>query len=324
MTFFNVFAFGAGMVALINPCGFGLLPAYLGVFLGQKDESTSKWISLNRAQGVGLAMSLGMIVIFAFVGLALGGLEAIGRFLPYFNIALGFGLIILGVRMMRGYQLNLKLPKLNKGGGSGSFASMFLFGMSYATASLTCTLALFIVAINSANTTVAPGESTFIPRLGALVSYGIGMGLLATMLTLLLALGKTSIVGQFRNILPKINAFSGFLLLIVGPYSILYGIWELQVLMEPPIGTEGVMAWEWLNSFNLGVSNIQGTVSSWFGSEVTLFGQTTRRTNWLGWPFVIINVILIIGGFIARRRVSTQTPTDLPTNTNTDSVETAA
>ena len=54
MTFFNVFAFGAGMVALINPCGFGLLPAYLGVFLGQKEESSNRWISLNRAQGLSL------------------------------------------------------------------------------------------------------------------------------------------------------------------------------------------------------------------------------------------------------------------------------
>ena len=75
MTFFNAFAFGVGMVALINPCGFGLLPAYLGVFLGQNDESTSKWISLNRAQGVGLAMTLGMLLVFGFFGLVLGGLQ---------------------------------------------------------------------------------------------------------------------------------------------------------------------------------------------------------------------------------------------------------
>ena len=301
MGFFNVFAFGAGMVALINPCGFGLLPAYLGVFLGQKDETDNRWISLNRAQGVGLAMTLGMLLVFGFFGLVLGGLQgAVASRLPYFNIALGFGLIVLGVAMLRGYQLNLKLPKMQKGGQSGSFASMFLFGVSYATASLTCTLGLFLVAINSATFTAAPGASTFVPRFGALVSYGLGMGLLATMLTLLLALGKTSIVGKFRSILPKINFFSGILLLIVGPYSIGYGIWELQVLNEWPFG-DGV--WPFLQTINGGVGEIQASVSGWFGEAVSLFGATMGRTAWLGWPFLIINVLIIVGGFVARRRI---------------------
>ena len=300
MTFFNVFAFGAGMVALINPCGFGLLPAYLGVFLGQKEESSNRWISLNRAQGVGLAMTLGMLLVFGFFGLVLGGLEAVGSLLPYFNITLGFGLIVLGIAMLRGYQINLKLPKMQKGGQSGSFASMFLFGVSYATASLTCTLPLFLVAINSARFGAEPGASTFFPQLGALLSYGLGMGLLATMLTLLLALGKTSVVGKFRNILPKINFFSGILLLIVGPYSILYGIWELQELGEWPLG-DGV--WQWLRDFNLGVADVQGGFSSWFGQEVSLLGTTLTRSSWLGWPFIIVNILLIIGGFVARRRI---------------------
>lgn len=311
--FFNAFAFGIGMVALINPCGFGLLPAYLGVFLGQNDDSKSKWISLNRAQGVGLAMTLGMLLVFGFFGLVLGGLQgAVASRLPYFNIALGFGLIALGVAMMRGYQLNLKLPKMQKGGQSGSFASMFLFGMSYATASLTCTLGLFITAINSANFGSAAGESSFTSSFGALVSYGLGMGLLATMLTLLLALGKSSIVGKFRSILPKINFFSGVLLLIVGPYSIGYGIWELQVLNEWPLGDE---VWPFLQSINGGVAGIQSDVSGWFANEVSLFGRSMTRTLWLGWPFIIVNAMIIIGGFAARKRLGGKSA---DTNPDTD------
>ena len=274
--FFNAFAFGIGMVALINPCGFGLLPAYLGVFLGQEENSSSKWISLNRAQGVGLAMTLGMLVVFGFFGLILGGLQsAIATRLPYFNMALGVGLIVLGIAMIRGYQLTLKIPKLQKGGSSGSFVSMFLFGMSYATASLTCTLGLFITAINSANFAAGPGGGGFTSSLGSLLSYGLGMGLLATMLTLFLALGKSSLVGKFRSILPKINFISGVLLLIVGPYSIGYGIWELQVLNEWPFG-EGV--WPILQTINGGVAGIQSDVSGWFSNEVALFGRSMRRT----------------------------------------------
>lgn len=299
MGFFNAFAFGIGMVALINPCGFGLLPAYLGVFLGQKEESTSRWVSLNRAQGVGLAMTLGMLVVFGFFGLVLGGLQgALASRLPYFNIALGIGLIMLGVAMLGGYQLTLKLPKMQKGGSSGSFASMFLFGMSYATASLTCTLGLFIAAINSGSINAGPGGGGFTSSLGSLVSYGLGMGLLATMITLLLALGKQSLVGKFRSILPKINFISGILLLIVGPYSIGYGIWELQVLNEWPLG-EGV--WPFLDTINLGVGDLQAGATGWFNADVSVFGASIPRTQLLAWPFVIVNAVIIVGGFIARR-----------------------
>ena len=31
------YAFGAGMVSSVNPCGFAMLPAYLGLFVGIRD-----------------------------------------------------------------------------------------------------------------------------------------------------------------------------------------------------------------------------------------------------------------------------------------------
>lgn len=310
MNTFNAFAFGVGMVALLNPCGFGLLPAYLGFFLGQNNDSPSRWISLNRAQGVGLAMTLGMLTVFGFFGLVLGGLQsAVASRLPYFNIALGIGLVVLGVAMLRGYQLSLKIPKLQKGGSSGSFASMYLFGASYATASLTCTLGLFITAVNSGNFGSDAGSGGFGSSLGSLVSYGLGMGLLATMITLALAFGKRGLVGKFQSVLPKINFISAVLLLIVGPYSIGYGIWELQILGEWPLG-DGV--WPFLDTINSSVGDVQGDVSGWFSADVNLFGTTLTRAELLGWPFVAINAVIVAGGFLARRKASAAAPAEMP------------
>ncbi len=310
MNTFNAFAFGVGMVALLNPCGFGLLPAYLGFFLGQNNDSPSRWISLNRAQGVGLAMTLGMLTVFGFFGLVFGGLQsAVASRLPYFNIALGIGLVALGIAMLRGYQLTLKIPKLQKGGSSGSFVSMYLFGASYATASLTCTLGLFITAVNSGSFGSDAGSGGFGSSLGSLVSYGLGMGLLATMITLALAFGKRGLVGKFQSILPKINFISAILLLIVGPYSVGYGIWELQVLGEWPLG-DGV--WPFLDTVNTGVGDIQGDVSGWFSADVTVFGTTITRAELLGWPFVAINLVIVAGGFLARRKASIAAPTEMP------------
>ena len=310
---FNAFAFAVGMVALLNPCGFGLLPAYLGFFLGQEDSSPSRWVTLNRAQGVGLAMTLGMLVVFGIFGLIFGGLQsALAARLPYFNIALGIGLFVLGVAMMRGFQLTLKLPKMQKGGSSGSFFSMFLFGMSYATASLTCTLGLFITAVNSNSIAAGPGGGGFFSSLGALISYGLGMGLLATMITLFLAMGKRGLVRKFQSILPKINLFSAILLLIVGPYSVGYGIWELQVLNEWPFGDE---VWPFLDTINGEVLSVQGNVSTWFSAQVDIFGTVITRAELIGYPFLVLNAIIIIGGFIARTKGRTAIDTSAEAET---------
>lgn len=301
MDLFSPFAFGAGMVALINPCGFALLPAYLGFFLGQDDDSKSRIISLNRAQGVGLALTLGIMLVFGIVGVVFGGLQtAIADVLPFFNIVLGIGLVVLGIAMLRGFQLTLKIPKLQKGGGSGSFGSMFLFGVSYAIASLTCTIGIFITAVG---TTSASGDSGFFSGFGAFLSYGFGMGLLATVLTLFLALGKREIVNRFRQLLPLINTISAAMLLLVGPYMIGYGIWEYQLL-------NGGNVWGWLDSIIGGGIEFQSTMTSWFSGDVTIFGRMMSRTAVLGWPFLALNVALIVAGYAARRINASNKPAD--------------
>lgn len=290
---FDPFAFAVGMVALVNPCGFALLPAYLGFFLGQKDDEPSRIISLNRAQGVGLSMTLGFLTVFGLVGILFSGLRsAIQEWLPYFNITLGIGLTILGLAMLRGFQLVLKIPKLEKGTGSDSFVSMFLFGVSYALASLSCTIGLFLTAVGTSSTS----GSGFFDSLGSFVSYGLGMGLLASFLTLLVALGRRGLVNKFRSILPVINIISGVLLLLVGPYMIGYGIWEIQVL------NGGDVTPVWLDNFMVGAADVQASISNWFSAKVNVFGREMSRTALLGWPFFALNLGLIVAGFAARRR----------------------
>ena len=301
MDFFSPLAFGAGMVALINPCGFALLPAYLGMFLNQKDDSSSRLIALNRAQGVGLALSLGILAVFAVIGVAFGALQSgLAEILPFFTVLLGVGLVILAVRMLFfGYELKLELPKLNKGGASGSFVQMFLFGVSYALASLTCTIGIFISVAGLSQTSTTGFASSF----GAVLSYGIGMGLLATVLTLLMALGKRGLVNKFRSVLPKINFISGLILLVVGPYMVLYGLWELQLFNIPwPFTETAVFAadWAWLDAILVRASEIQTWLNGLLDRQVNILGWETRLTNALGWPFLAINLALIVAGFVAR------------------------
>jgi cytochrome c biogenesis protein CcdA len=294
---FDPRAFALGMVALINPCGFALLPAYLGFFLGLDDDADdgrrSVVRALNRSQVVGLSMSAGFLAVFGVLGLFLAGtisgLQESG-WLPRITVVIGVALIGLGVAMFAGFQPMVRIPKLNKGGGSQSMGSMFLFGVSYAVASLTCTIGIFLGAIGTGASGASFGE-----RFGSFLSYGIGMGLLATVLTLAVGFGKKGIVNRFRSILPKINLISAGVLVIVGFYVALYGIWSEQVLDFDRDPTP------WINSIITTAEGWQASLAGWFNGQVTLFGRSLDRTSFLGWTFLLINLALAAAGLMVRQ-----------------------
>lgn len=269
-------AFALGMVALFNPCGFALLPAYLGYFLGTNgdEEGETPLVAMNRAQVVGLSMSVGFLVVFGLAGVVLASaFSAIQPALAWITLGLGVALALLGVAMVAGYKPMVSLPTLNKGTGSRSVGSMFLFGVSYAIASLSCTMPLFLLAVGQA----LAGEG-FVQRFGGFVSYGLGMGLMATVLTVALAFGQKGAVNGFRQILPYINTISAVILIVVGAYLAWYGYWSTD-----PIGIPaGPVLW---------VERRQATVSDWISS----------RAATLGWGFLTINLGLAAAGLVAKR-----------------------
>ncbi|MDH3296481.1 MAG: hypothetical protein OER95_19330 [Acidimicrobiia bacterium] len=299
---FNPSAFALGMVALLNPCGFALLPAYLGYFLGLDDDRSgarSTMVALNRAQVIGLSMSAGFLAVFGILGLFLAGsLTAIGQsgWLPRLTIVIGVGLVILGIAMLKGFQLTLSIPKLNKGGQDQSIFSMFVFGISYAIASLSCTIGLFITIVASSTSADSFGE-----RFGSFISYAIGMGLLATVVTLAVGFGKKGLVNNFRRLLPRINLISAVVLVVVGLYVVAYGFWSQQVLADP------FDVSPWLDSIVLTVEGWQGAITGWMSTRVNPFGALAEprpRTTFLGWGFLIINLIVAGAGLVARRSMS--------------------
>lgn len=277
---FDAFAFGVGMIALINPCGFALLPAYLGVFLGlDEDPNQSRLVSLNRAQMVGLSLSAGFLLVFGLLGLVFASFySSIADSIPWVTLVIGLALVVLGIAMLRGLQLSVAIPKLNKGGSSGSVVSMFLFGISYAVASLSCTIGLFLAVVGTSSASRGFGE-----RLGSFISYGAGMGLLATTLTVAVAFAKGGFVNRFRQLLPKINMISGVVLVLVGIYVALYGVWSIQVLggTTPPM---------WLDDLIIGAEGVQTDVATAIES----------RADVLGWGFVAINAAIAVAGLAAR------------------------
>jgi cytochrome c biogenesis protein CcdA len=246
-------AFGAGMLATVNPCGFAMLPAYLSYFLGLDDPSTSATTGVARALKVGAVVSFGFMLVFGLIGWIIHatGTSSIQERVPWLTIVIGLALVALGIAMLRGYTPSFKLPMLNKGGDSRELGSMFLFGVSYATVSISCTIPVFISLVITSFTTrgVASGVSLF-------VAYGLGMATLMMALTLSLAMARKSLVGKLRSALPYVNRVAGVLLILTGGYVAYYGWYEVQILSGNDRGggpVEKALEWQssitnWINS----------------------------------------------------------------------------
>jgi cytochrome c biogenesis protein CcdA len=218
-------AFGSGMLATVNPCGFAMLPAYLGYFLGVDAHDRDVRSSVGRSLGVGLSVSAGFLAVFSVVGLAIYHLSAsIDRWTPWATIVIGVGLVVLGIAMLRGFEPVVALPKLNRGGRQRSGQSMFVFGVSYAIASISCALPLFTGAVAGTfrRENLASSVAVFI-------AYSLGMTLVLLALTVSMGMARQSIVRWLRRALPYVSRASGALLILAGAYLAHYGWYEMRV-----------------------------------------------------------------------------------------------
>ena len=84
-------AFVAGLIAIMNPCGFAMLPAYLSYFMGSGENAeVSRPAALRRALLVGGVMSLSFLVIVGVTGVAImAGFRAVIDWIPYIALAIG-------------------------------------------------------------------------------------------------------------------------------------------------------------------------------------------------------------------------------------------
>jgi cytochrome c biogenesis protein CcdA len=222
-------AFTAGLVATVNPCGFAMLPAYLGFFLGSEgDEPRSTAATVARALLVGSVVSLGFLLVFALAGAVINATAvAIGEWTPWLTVSIGVVLVVAGIAFITGWEPKIPLPRLDKGGRTRGLGSMFVFGVSYAIASLSCTIGPFtsVVASSFGRTSFASGIATF-------VAYGLGMALLLIVLTVSLALAQQGFVTKLRAALPYVQRISGAIMVVTGAYLAWYGVYEIRLVVR--------------------------------------------------------------------------------------------
>jgi cytochrome c biogenesis protein CcdA len=202
-----------------------MLPAYLSYFLGMDRVDDDAGASVMRAVVVSSAVSAGFLAVFGLAGVLISHFSvSVDRFSPWLTIAIGVVLLILGSAFLLGWEATVALPKLERGTRGRGLRSMFVFGISYAIASLSCTLPVFGSAVSSTFT-----RSNFASGLAVFVVYAAGMALVLTVLTVALALARHSLVHWLRQAMRFVNRVAGALLLIAGAYLAWYGIYELRV-----------------------------------------------------------------------------------------------
>lgn len=219
------YSFGAGMVSTVNPCGFSLLPAYLSLYLGGRDEGTASSHLLLRggkALLIGTAVTLGFSVLFSLVGMIIwAGGYILMQYLPWLGLFVGAILVCLGLFLLAGKSVYTSLParlaNLVGNPASQGFNTYFLFGIGYGMASLGCTLPVFLVAVGS-----AIKFQGFLNGLFQFISYSLGMGAVLTLLALSFALFKGGLTIYLSRALPYMGRVAGALLLVSGSYQVHY------------------------------------------------------------------------------------------------------
>jgi cytochrome c biogenesis protein CcdA len=211
----------AGMVATVNPCGFAMLPAYLALV---SRDSTS-WAFLS-----GLVMTAGFVTFFGLFGLLVAPIATtLKRYLPFVTVVIGLGMVVVGVLLVAGKSIYLRLPQLRS--TPKSPWSMYGYGIAFAIASLSCAIGPFLAVVG---TSLQTGGIAFF-------AYALGMGLVVTAL----AVAGSALAPRIRKVLPHVGRIGGVVLVVVGAYVTYYGIYELRLFLangsavDPVVGAAG-------------------------------------------------------------------------------------
>lgn len=217
-----VYAFALGVAAAFNPCGFALVPAYLGLYLSDGGSRAGLGSRLARSVTVAAVVGASFTVLFGVMGAVFSLVSALlVRLLPWIGLAVGVLLVLAGGWVMSGGHLASSLPprlaaRIGSHAGSSGVRGYTAFGLAYGAASLGCTLPLFLALLGTA---AASGP---LSALLAFVLYGAGMATVLAVLTIVAGTVSFGVLDRVRGFVRVIGPLSAGLLLLSGAYVIYY------------------------------------------------------------------------------------------------------
>jgi len=220
------YAFGAGMVCVVNPCGFAMLPVYLSLYLGAGNQQFQQraWIyRLGKALAITAVVAAGFGFLFGLIGtlVSVGGSSLIS-IMPWVSAIIGAALILLGAWLLLGNHLTLDVF-LKIGNRIGdprniSIKGFFLFGIAMGATSMSCALPIFLVVVGSSLT-----SGNFTIGLLQFFWYILGAGTVLLILTISMAFLKGKVVvDAVKRFVPFVHNISAILLIGAGGYICYY------------------------------------------------------------------------------------------------------
>ena len=232
-------SFGSGLLAAVNPCGFVLLPTYLMYFLGVSGRPGTQRATVRRALLVSAALSAGFMTVFVIVGgISRLFTDWLNQNAKYLALLIGVALVILGIAMLFGYRLPFSIPKLETGKRDQTIASMYIFGLAYAIASIGCTIGPF-----SATVLGTIDTDGFFQGVVAIALYGIAMSLLITTLTVTLALAQGGLLKSLRTGMKYVETASAVVMILSGLYLSWYWFNDIRDKYDDDL-TGRVLNWQ--------------------------------------------------------------------------------
>jgi cytochrome c-type biogenesis protein len=226
------YAFILGAIAAFNPCGFALLPAYLGLYLGDELGRPAVWSRVRRSLRVATVVAVSFTALFGTMGAVFTlASSAIVSVLPWAGLVVGVVLVLIGGLTLAGTSVGQSLPhrladRLGRRAGERGTRGYAAFGLAYGVASLGCTLPLFMALMGTA---IAVGG-----RLAAVIAfalYGAGMAAVFGVVTIVTGIATIGAVRRARTLTRFVSALSAVLLLLSGAYVVYYWLSAGRLLL---------------------------------------------------------------------------------------------
>jgi cytochrome c biogenesis protein CcdA len=188
---------------------------------------------------VSAALSAGFMTVFVIVGgISRLFTDWLNQNAKYLALLIGVALVILGIAMLFGYRLPFSTPKLETGKRDQTIASMYVFGLAYAIASIGCTIGPF-----SATVLGTIDTDGFFQGVVAIALYGIAMSLLITTLTVTLALAQGGLLKSLRTGMTYVETASAVVMILSGLYLSWYWFNDIRDKYDDDL-TGRVLNWQ--------------------------------------------------------------------------------
>lgn len=287
------FAFLTGALATVNPCGFAMLPTFLAFYAGRDSQHSAPGSGVATAaegrgtrsagsvwSGVsaGLALSAGFAGVFVLAGLLIAvGMRFVIDALPWAAVAVGAVLVAAGLASLTGRRLpGARLPSLRTsaalpGGGSahGRLRLMAGYGVAYAVASLSCSLALLLAVVGQAVATGSP-----VALLAVFGAYAAGATVVLVLLAIAAALTTDTLARHLQRLLPLTGVLGALALIGAGGYLVSYWLPALSG------GTPGGVLGEAMGDASGAVTRFATDHPLWLASAAATVVAAAALSRW--------------------------------------------